>query len=214
MKSFFSLAGASTILAVTFTLALRESGAGALQPESGAISLDRIRADIKYLASDQLQGRGIGTRGEELATDYIAKQFQQAGLQPAGERGGFFQAVPLVMVTTEPKATLAAIKDGRTISFALEEEFVGTSKTQQSEDFDAEAIFLGHGITAPEFNWNDYAGVDVRGKVVVVFTNEPPSDDPKFFGGKALTYYGRWTYKYEEATRRGAKAVLIIHTNE
>src|SRR5262249_36191644 len=131
-----------------------------------------------------------------------------------GERGGYFQAVPLVMVTTEPKATLAAVKDGRTISFPLEEEFVGTSKTQQSEDFDAEAIFLGHGITAPEFNWNDYEGVDVRGKVVVVFTNEPPSDDPKFFGGKALTYYGRWTYKYEEATRCGAKAVLIIHTNE
>ena len=81
-------------------------------------------------------------------------------------------------------------------------------------DFDAEAVFLGHGITAPEFGWDDYKDVDVRGKVVVVFTNEPPSDDPKFFGGKALTYYGRWTYKFEEATRRGAKAVLIIHTNE
>jgi Zn-dependent M28 family amino/carboxypeptidase len=88
------------------------------------------------------------------------------------------------------------------------------TRTQQSEDFDAEAIFLGHGITAPEFGWDDYKDVDVKGKVVVVFTNEPPSDDPKFFGGKALTYYGRWTYKYEEAARRGAKAVLIIHTNE
>ena len=98
--------------------------------------------------------------------------------------------------------------------FKLEDEFVGVSKTQQSEDFDAEAIFLGHGITAPEFGWDDYKDVDVKGKVVVVFTNEPPSDDPKFFAGKALTYYGRWSYKYEEATRREAKAVLIIHTNE
>jgi Zn-dependent M28 family amino/carboxypeptidase len=118
------------------------------------------------------------------------------------------------MVTTGPKATLAATKGDRATTFALGDEFVGQSKTQQSEDFEAEALFLGHGITAPEFGWDDYQGIDVRDKIVVVFTNEPPSDDPKFFAGKALTYYGRWTYKYEEATRRGAKAVLIIHTNE
>jgi Zn-dependent M28 family amino/carboxypeptidase len=179
-----------------------------------AISIERIRGDVKYLASDELQGRGIGSRGEDLAVDYIARQFEKAGLKPAGQRGTFFQAVPLVMVTTGPKATLAAIKKDETTAFKLEDEFVGVTKTQQSEDFDAEAIFLGHGITAPEFGWDDYQGVDVKGKVVVVFTNEPPSDDPKFFGGKALTYYGRWTYKYEEATRRGAKAVLIIHNNE
>src|SRR5437870_6572383 len=184
------------------------------QPQEGqpAISIERIRADIKYLASAELQGRGVGTRGEELAIDYIAKQFEKAGLKPAGEKGTFFQAVPLVMVTTGPKATLAFVKGDQTTAFKLEDEFAGVSKTQQSEDFDAEAIFLGHGITAPEYGWDDYKDVDVKGKVVVVFTNEPPSDDPKFFAGKALTYYGRWTYKYEEATRRGAKAVLIIHT--
>jgi Zn-dependent M28 family amino/carboxypeptidase len=118
------------------------------------------------------------------------------------------------MATTGPGASLAAIKGNDSISFKLGDEFVGQSLTQQSEDFDAEAIFLGHGINAPEFGWNDYQGIDVKDKVIVVFTNEPPSDDPKFFGGKALTYYGRWTYKYEEATRRGARAVLIIHTNE
>ena len=186
------------------------------EPKAGppAISIERIRADIKYLASDQLQGRGIGTRGEELAIDYIASQFEKAGLKPVGDRGTFFQAVSLVMVTTGPMATLELIKADQTTAFKIEDEFAGTSKTQQSEDFDAEAIFLGHGITAPEFGWDDYKDVDVKGKVVVVFTNEPPSDDPKFFGGKALTYYGRWTYKYEEATRRGAKAVLIIHTPE
>jgi Zn-dependent M28 family amino/carboxypeptidase len=182
--------------------------------EPPAISIERLRADVKYLASDQLQGRGIGSRGEEVAIDFIAREFTKAGLKPAGDLGSFFQAVPLVMVTTGSDATLAVIKGEQTTAFALEEEFVGYSKTQQSEDFDAEAIFLGHGITAPEFGWDDYKGVDVKDKVVVVFTNEPPSDDPAFFGGKALTYYGRWTYKYEEATRRGAKAVFIIHTNE
>jgi Zn-dependent M28 family amino/carboxypeptidase len=198
-----------TVGNMAYGQAAREGDAG--QP---AISIDRIRVDLKYLASAELEGRGIGSRGEELAVEYIAKQFAKAGLKPAGGRGTFIQSVPLVMVTTGPKATLAAVKADQTISFKIEDEFAGVSQSQQSEDFDAEAIFLGHGITAPEFGWDDYKDVDVKGKVVVVFTNEPPSDDPKFFGGKALTYYGRWTYKYEEATRRGAKAVLIIHTTE
>lgn len=187
---------------------------GAPPAAPAEISIDRLRADVKYLASDQLQGRGIGTRAEEVTTDFIAREFAKAGLKPAGERGTFFQPVPLVMVNTGTTATLAAIKDGQTTAFKLEDEFVGHSKTQQPEDFEAEALFLGHGITAPEFGWDDYKGVDVKDKVVVVFTNEPPSDDPKFFAGKALTYYGRWTYKFEEATRRGAKAVFIIHTND
>jgi Zn-dependent M28 family amino/carboxypeptidase len=183
-------------------------------PVQPAISIERIRAAVKHLASDQLQGRGIGSRGEELAVDFIARNFEQAGLKPAGARATFFQPVPLVMVTTGPTASLAALKGDQMTRFALGEEFVGQSKTQREEDFEAEALFLGHGITAPEFSWDDYKDVDVKGKVVVVFTNEPPSDDPKFFAGKALTYYGRWTYKYEEAARRGARAVLIIHTNE
>ncbi len=189
---------------------------GSDQPPGAPIpvSIESIRADVKYLASAELQGRGIGSRGEDLAIDHIAKQFEKAGLKPAGERGTFFQAVPLVTVTTGPNATLAMVKAGTTTAFKLEDEFAGVSYSQQTEDFDAEAIFLGHGITAPEFGWDDYQDTDVKGKVVVVFTNEPPSDDPNFFAGKALTYYGRWTYKYEEATRRGAKAVLIIHTNE
>jgi Zn-dependent M28 family amino/carboxypeptidase len=115
-----------------------------------------------------------------------------------------------VRVVTSPKSTLRAVMGSTTLDIPCEEGFSGTSQTQKElEEFDAEAVFVGHGITAPEFGWDDYKDVDVKGKVVVVFTNEPPSDDPKFFGGKALTYYGRWSYKYEEATRRGAKAVLI-----
>jgi Zn-dependent M28 family amino/carboxypeptidase len=177
------------------------------------VSAERIKAAVAFLSSDRLEGRGPGTRGEILATDYIADGFKSAGLKPIGERGTYFQPVPLVRVVTSPKSTLQAIKGETTLDIPCEEGFSGTSQTQQEhEPFDAEAIFMGHGITAPEFGWDDYRDVDVKGNVVVLFTNEPPSDDPKFFGGTALTYYGRWTYKFEEAARRGAKACFIIHT--
>ena len=180
-----------------------------------AISAARIKADVAYLSSDKLEGRGPGTRGEELATEYIAGEFKKAGLKPVGEKGTYFQPVPLVRVFTDPKSTLQAIKGKETLDIICDEEFSGTSHTQTAlEDFDAEAIFVGHGITAPEFDWDDYKGIDVKDKVVVLFTNEPPSTDPKFFGGTALTYYGRWTFKFEEAARRGAKACFIIHTTE
>jgi Zn-dependent M28 family amino/carboxypeptidase len=179
------------------------------------VSADRIKAHVAYLASDRLEGRGPGTRGEFLATEYIAAEFKRAGLKPIGQRGTYFQPVPLVRVVTSRKATLRAVKGETTLDIPCEEGFSGTSQTQKElEAFDAEAVFVGHGITAPEFAWDDYQGVDVRGKVVVLFTNEPPSDDPAFFGGTALTYYGRWTYKFEEAARRGAKACFIIHTRE
>ena len=179
------------------------------------ISADRIKADVTYLSSDRLEGRGPGTRGEFLATEYLADEFKKAGLKPLGERGAYFQPVPLLRVFTSPKATLRATKGETQLDIPCETGFSGMSQTQSElEEFDAEAIFLGHGITAPEFDWDDYKGVDVKGKVVVLFTNQPPSDDPKFFTGTALTYYGRWTYKFEEAARRGAKACFIIHTRE
>jgi len=179
------------------------------------VSADQIKAHVAYLASDRLEGRGPGTRGESLATEYIAAEFQKSGLKPIGKGGTYFQRVPLMRVVTSPKSTLRAVNGDTTLNIPCEEGFSGMSQTQRElEEFDAEAIFVGHGITAPEFEWDDYKSVDVNGKVVVLFTNEPPSDDPKFFGGTALTYYGRWTYKFEEAARRGAKACFIIHTNE
>jgi Zn-dependent M28 family amino/carboxypeptidase len=199
-----------------FVVFLLASGPGAAEADQvPEVSADRIKAHVAYLASDRLEGRGPGTRGEFLATEYIAAEFKKAGLKPIGERGTYFQPVPLVRVVTSPKSTLQAVKGDTTLDIPCEEGFSGMSHTQNGvEDFDAEAIFLGHGITAPEFAWDDYKDVDVRGKIVVLFTNEPPSNDPKFFGGAALTYYGRWTYKFEEAARRGAKACFIIHTRE
>src|SRR4051794_34849800 len=140
------------------------------------ISGERIRAHVKFLASDLLEGRGVGTRGGDLATEYIATQFALAGAKPAGDNGTYFQKVPLVGVETKPTAQLTAMVKGKTVPFRWAEEFVGTTRRQQPEvDFDAEAIFVGHGITAPDFNWDDYKGTDVKGKVLVLFTNEPAS---------------------------------------
>ncbi len=173
----------------------------------------RMRAHVKFLASDLLEGRGVGTRGGDLTTEYLATQFALAGLKPAGDGGGYFQRVAMVGVTTDAAAALEIVKQDSRVPLRFDKEFVGgTQRQKENETFEAEAIFMGHGISAPEFDWDDYRDVDVRGKVVVLFTNEPPSEDPKFFGGRALTYYGRWTYKFEQAARKGAVACLIVHT--
>lgn len=177
------------------------------------IRADRIRAHVKFLSSDLLEGRAPGERGGALAEEYLAAQFALVGARPAGENGTYFQKVPLIGVATEPTSTLSIAGRDVKLSFKWLDEFVGQTRIQRpSSSFDAEAVFVGHGITAPEYGWDDYAGVDVKGKAVILFTGEPPSEDPSFFNGRALTYYGRWTYKYEEAARRGAVAAIIIHT--
>ena len=177
------------------------------------VSGQRIRAHTRFLSSDLLEGRGVGARGGRLATEYIASQFELMGAKPAGDNGTYYQKVPLVGVETQPDSSLAATAEGQTVSLRWLDDFVGSNERQQSaEAIDAEAVFVGHGIVAPEFGWDDFKDVDVRGKMLVLFTNEPESSDPKFFGGKALTYYGRWTYKYEQALRKGALGAIIIHT--
>jgi Zn-dependent M28 family amino/carboxypeptidase len=177
------------------------------------ISAQRLREHTRYLSSDQMEGRGVGTRGGQLATEYIANQLSLAGAKPAGDNGTYFQKVPLVGVETQPESELNAAVWGKGLSLKYGEDFVGVNLTQRpNARFEGEAVFVGHGITAPEFKWDDFKGVDVTGKILVLFTNEPTSNDPKFFDGRALTYYGRWTYKYEEALRRGARGCIIIHT--
>jgi Zn-dependent M28 family amino/carboxypeptidase len=176
----------------------------------------RIRAHVKFLSSDLLEGRGMGQRGSDIAAEYIATQFALDGLKPAGDQGTYFQEVPMVSVTTLPDTTFSLVpKNGEPLQLKNLDDFVVHNETQtEVADIDAPIVFVGYGITAPEYKWDDYKGVDLKGKVALLFVNEPTSDDPKFFKGKALTYYGRWTYKYEETARHGAVATLIIHRRD
>jgi Zn-dependent M28 family amino/carboxypeptidase len=172
---------------------------------------------VRFLSLDLLEGRGPGTRGAELAAEYIATQFALNGLEPAGDKGSYFQKVPLIAVhTVEDKTRFAFVPaSGQPVDLTYGSQIVSKDETgQATADFDAPIVFVGYGIHAPEYNWDDYAGVDLKGKIALVIVNEPPSNDEKFFKGKALTYYGRWTYKYEEAARRGAVGVLIIHRTD
>ncbi len=171
---------------------------------------DRLRAHIRFLANDLLEGRAVGTRGGQLATQYLASALEAAGAQPAGEGGTFFQRVPLSGVQVDPASILTI--GGKPLAWRT--HFVASTHTQEETlRFSAPLVFVGHGIKAPEFGWDDYAGADVKGKIVVLFTGEPPSENPAFFAGKALTYYGRWTYKFEEAARQGAAGAIIVHTD-
>jgi len=188
----------------------------AAQKAMASVNPERMRAHVKFLASDLLEGRGTGQRGGDLAATYIATQFELFGLNPAGDNGSYFQRVPLVGITTEPQSTVAWIPaKGEPISFTQGSDIVLMDESQsQSSQIDAPVVFVGYGIDAPEYQWNDFKDTNVRGKVLLMLVNEPPSDDPKFFLGKALTYYGRWTYKFEEAARKGAAGVLLIHKTE
>src|SRR5580658_3061170 len=190
---------------------------------AASIDPEKIRAHVKFLSLDLLEGRGPGTRGGELAAEYIATQFALDGLEPAGDDGTYFQHVPLYAIhTIEDKTqTSFAVTNAKggngpgTIPLTYGSDIVLKDQTgQPSADIDAPIVFVGYGIDAPEYKWNDYAGLDVKGKVLLVIVNEPPSTDDSFFKGKALTYYGRWTYKYEEAARKGAVGVLIIHRTD
>lgn len=183
--------------------------------QSDAIQAGRIAAHTRFLASDLLEGRGVGARGGDLATEYIAAQLALAGARPAGDNGTYFQNLKLAGVQTTDAATLRVERNGQSSELRWLTDWVGNSEMQQAENtVAAEAVFVGHGIVAPEFQWDDYKGVDVKGKVVVLFTNEPGRDNPRLFKGNALMYYGRWSYKYEEALRQGAIGAIILHTDE
>ncbi len=187
------------------------------QKAMNAIDAENIRATVKYLADDALQGRGTGQKGGDMAADWLAVQFKANGLVPAGENGTYFQNIRFFGVTTEPSQTRLAFvpKSGAAIALKFSEDYVANDQTHsEKSEIDAPIVFVGYGINAPEYKWDDYKGVNLKGKVLLMLVNEPPSDDPGFFKGRALTYYGRWTYKYEEAARRGAVAVILIHKTE
>jgi Zn-dependent M28 family amino/carboxypeptidase len=192
--------------------------APAARAAAASIDPEKIRAHVKFLSLDLLEGRGPGTRGDKLAAEYIATQFALDGVQPAGDNNSYFQRVPLYAVHTledETKFSFASTNGGQPVDLQYGTDIVAKDQTGQlTADIDAPIVFAGYGIHAPEYQWDDYAGIDIKGKVALVIVNEPPSSDERFFKGKTMTYYGRWTYKYEEAARRGAVGVLIIHRTD
>ncbi|HTV94502.1 MAG TPA: M28 family peptidase [Steroidobacteraceae bacterium] len=180
------------------------------------ISPQRIGAHVRFLADDLLEGRGTGTRGGDIAAHYIATQFALDGLEPAGDDGSYLQRVDFTGVQTLDGTNAALVPErGATLELTRGADYVVANQTQsEAVDIDAPIVFVGYGIEAPEYRWNDFKGVDVKGKVILVIVNEPPSNDPKFFAAEAMTYYGRWTYKFEEAARKGAVGALIIHRTD
>jgi Zn-dependent M28 family amino/carboxypeptidase len=180
---------------------------------------EAVRAHIRYLSSDLLEGRGPGTRGDALTTGYLATQLEAMGLQPAGDDGTYFQKVSLLGITTDAaKSRVDIRKEGGPSLGPLvyRDQFVGGNQTQTEQvSLDSELVFVGHGVVAPEYKWDDFKGMDLRGKTLVMLVDDPPAteQEPQLFKGRARTYYGRWTYKFEIGTARGADAVLLIHTD-
>ncbi len=177
----------------------------------------RMRSHIKFLADDLLEGRGTGSRGGLIAAKYIATQFEALGLEPAGMDRSYFQQVHMIGTKTDASSQLVVRKDTTEAKFRFGDDFVASTDIEEPEvNVIGDLVFVGYGISAPEYNWDDYKGIDTRGKILLMMVNDPPSTaaEPKLFGGSALTYYGRWTYKFEEAARRGANGVILIHTNE
>ncbi|WP_426058230.1 M28 family metallopeptidase [Hymenobacter sp. B1770] len=173
-----------------------------------------IGQHIKILASDEFQGRRPFTVGEEKTTSYLASEFKKIGLQP-GPNGTYFQPVPLVEITGTPAPTATVAGNGKTLTLNYRTDYMVLTEREQPSVAvtNSPLVFAGHGVVAPEYNWDDYAGLDVKGKTVVVLINDPGNagNDTALFKGKEMTYYGRWGYKYEEAARHGATGILIIH---
>ncbi len=219
----------STVLLLSVWLATA-SGAGlgaqatrvpVTAPSIGAAA---ILNHVKVLASDEYEGRFPGTKGEQLSINYIADQFKKAGLKPGNTDGTYLQKVPVVGITPDPNTALTFAKGAATQTLKFKEDVVAWSKrVQRTVSLDkSDVVFVGYGVQAPEFNWDDYKGVDLTGKTVIVLVGDPPVPDPadpskldpKTFGGRAMTYYGRWTYKYETGAEKNAAAVLIVHETE
>jgi len=175
---------------------------------------EKIKQHIAALANDSLEGRGPASAGDRKATAYIVSQFKQFGLEPAGENDSYIQKVPLAGATVDPSATITIANGNKKSVLKYSTDYVAMTETYKPAIVvnNAEIVFVGYGIVAPEQQWDDYKDVDVRGKILLMMNNDPSSDDPKFFAGKGRTYYGRWTYKYEIAAQKGALGAIVIHT--
>jgi Zn-dependent M28 family amino/carboxypeptidase len=187
---------------------------GGSGPAVSEIEGPHLAAHLEFLSHDLLEGRAPSTRGGQLAAEYLATQLAVIGYQPAGDNGTYFQNVAIVESVVDPSFTLSV---GQGAPFKYLDDVVAFSGLNDAQVRAAgEVVFVGHGIVAPEYQWNDYDGVDIRGKIALIMVNDPPAtaSEPQLFGGDALTYYGRWTYKFEEAARQGAVGAVLIHTTE
>ena len=190
-----------------------------LKPGLDTITTADLMQHTKALSADEYEGRGPGTKGEELTVKYLTDQFQRLGLKPGNPDGTYVQKVPLAGFTAQPTASFTA--GDKKIDLKFPEDYVAVSRrfAPQSKVENSDMVFVGYGVVAPEYGWDDYKGLDVRGKTIVMLINDPAVPDAndasklddKIFKGKAMTYYGRWTYKYEIATEKGAAAAIIIH---
>ncbi len=190
----------------------------AQQPASDAAKAARavdghvLQAHLEFLANDLLEGRKPGTRGGQLAALYLQTEFERLGLEPAGDSGSYMHRVPIISLTPAP--TLAIERPTGTDTLRYRSDYMLWSMHDAPDvSMQGDLVYVGYGIVAPEFQWNDYAGVDVKGKIVVALVNDPGLQDSTIFRGSTLTYYGRWTYKIEEAERQGAAGILMIHTD-
>ena len=182
------------------------------------INAERYAQHLATLASDEFEGRAPGTRGERLTLDYLISEFSALGLEP-GYGDEFLQPVPMVEMTNESRSPLSLARDDEQWEMRFPDDMITWSRRTGLEPHaieDSELVFVGYGVVAPEYGWDDYAGMDFSGKTVVILVNDPgfATGDPDLFNGRAMTYYGRWTYKYEEAARQGAAAALIVHDTE
>jgi Zn-dependent M28 family amino/carboxypeptidase len=185
--------------------------------EPSRITPQEIDAHLRFLSSDLLEGRAPATRGGRIAEEYIATQLQAFGVKPGVGDSSYFQRVPIDVVKADP-ATIKVTASGKATANLrfTDDVVVWPGSATDASSAHGELVFVGYGAAAPEYRWDDFKGTDVRGKILLVLVNDPPATaaEPNLFGGKAMTYYGRWTYKYEEAERRGAAGMLIVHTTE
>jgi Zn-dependent M28 family amino/carboxypeptidase len=204
------------VLTALIALSVAACGRTAQEPID-LITADELHRHIAVLASDEFEGRAPASRGEELTLEYLQSEFEAVGAIP-GNGDSFLQEIPLVSITADPDMTLSIRGEDGTMDLTYGTGFMAGSRrvTERVSVADSELVFVGYGVVAPEYGWNDYEGLDVRGKTVVILVNDPgfATGDPDLFTGRAMTYYGRWTYKYEEASRQGAAAAIIVHETE